>query len=152
LTVSHPFQNPTLLFEEFARVLRGEGRIGLTAEVGAPLTRDEQAQFTRSKPPTVSTEQQLQEMLGATGFHVISTRDITRDVETIAQKLVDSMIEDAPDMREELAILRPLTDMFRGRRLRELALVAGRSHEARSRACGPARPVGGQAVFRRSSG
>jgi ubiquinone/menaquinone biosynthesis C-methylase UbiE len=122
-------QNATLLFEEFARVSGGEGRLGLTAEVGAPFTPGEQALFTRSKPPTVVTEQQLRDMLSASGFRVISTRDITSEVETIARKLVDSMTDEDADMREKMAILRPLADMFRSRRLRELAVVAGRSRE-----------------------
>jgi ubiquinone/menaquinone biosynthesis C-methylase UbiE len=130
---------PGALFCELSRVVQCAGRIGLTAEVGTPLSPAEQARFTRSRPPTVLTEAQLCALLHEAGFEIVEQRCTTSSVAGVARRLADGLRQAfdgvVADMGEETvhdltATLGTLADMLGRGRLDEVVIVAQRTSRA----------------------
>ena len=126
---------PGVVFQELGRIVVGGGRLGLTAEVGAPLSVAEQARFTRSEAPTVVTRADLVELLRGAGLDVVVTTDTTPEVTRVATQLVTALEHDDGSVRAELgegatrdqiATLGTLAEMFGSGRLCELSVVAQR--------------------------
>jgi SAM-dependent methyltransferase len=129
-------QAPDVLFAELARVLRPGAGLGLTAEVGRPLSSAEKARFTRSAPPTVVEEHTLRASLAGAGFATTEVTDHTPAAATVAQRLVAGLTELRDDLVQELghdavddltATLTCLADLLSSRRVSEVALVGRRA-------------------------
>jgi SAM-dependent methyltransferase len=123
------------LFEEVARVLRPEARLGCTAELGDPLTAAECALFTHSHPPTVLERNEFLDVLGVCGFETVEIHDCTRRTAWIARRLFQSIHENRNTIRRELGVapvedlvatLGTLADMLTGGRLQGVAVIAER--------------------------
>jgi SAM-dependent methyltransferase len=127
---------PDALFGELARVLEPGAGLGLTAEVGQPLTSAESARFTRSAPPTVLPLDTLRASLAEAGFCVREVTHHTRDAARVAQRLASGLAERRPALAAELGpeavddlatTLACLADLLSSARIAEVVLVARRS-------------------------
>ena len=125
-----------VLFAEVARVLRPGGGLGVTAEVGRPLSSTERARFTRSAPPTVVEEHTLRACLAGAGFATADVSNHTPRAAAVAHGLVAGLTDLRDDLVKELgqdavedltATLSCLADLLSSRRVSEIALVARRA-------------------------
>jgi SAM-dependent methyltransferase len=127
---------PERLFCDIGRALRPGGRLGLTAEVGAPLSREEQAQFTRSEPPTVITETEMRRLLQQADLDLVTLNHRTASTAALARRLVAGLRRNDQAVAAELgaeavadvtATLGVLADMLGNQRLAEIEVVAQRA-------------------------
>jgi SAM-dependent methyltransferase len=126
---------PDRLFCELARVVQPGGGLGLTAEIGPPLTAAETACFTRSAPPTVLEEHAVRALLEAAGFVEVDVCDYTASAAGVAQRLASGLATQHADLAQELgedaaldlrATLSCLADLLASRRIADKAIVARR--------------------------
>ena len=124
------------LFHEVARVLRPGGAFGWTAETGDPLSAAEQAQFTRTTPPTVMERGALLQTARECGFSIVEVYDWSSHTALVAERLFQNISRDRELIAAELGVepledlvatLGTLAEMLTSGRLGELAVVARRS-------------------------
>jgi SAM-dependent methyltransferase len=128
-------QSPQRLFAEVARVLRADGRLALTAEIGPPLSPAEQAQFTRTSPPTVLEEDGLHKLLAQAGLAVEQLTDHSAAASGVAQRLARGLVERRAELMAELgqdavddlrATLVSLAELLGSGRVSEVGVLAQR--------------------------